>query len=116
LPAEPPGKISQPETRTQIPRNGLPAFSSIFAQTGQYQGFWYRGCYRKSDSRNGDCTPAGEIIRYMTEIIIRRTGKLLFPHLARDQRNRRLSRIALVLLTSFSGAAGLIMWMASYRH
>jgi len=52
----------------------------------------------------------------MTEYLVRRTGKLLFPHLARDQRNQRLSRILLVVITSLSAAGGLVMWMASYRH
>ena len=52
----------------------------------------------------------------MTKHLIRRTGKLLFPHLARDQRNRRLSQIALVLLTSSFAILGLVSWMTSYRH
>jgi hypothetical protein len=52
----------------------------------------------------------------MTEYIVRRTGKLLFPHLPRDLRNQRLSRILLVLLTSFSAVCGLVMWMTNYRH
>ena len=52
----------------------------------------------------------------MTEYIVRRTGKMLFPHLARDQRNRLLLVIFLVLTTSFVAASGLIMWMTSYRH
>jgi len=52
----------------------------------------------------------------MTEYIVRRTGKLLFPHLARDQRKHMMSTILLVLVTSFSGALGLTMWMMRYRH
>ena len=52
----------------------------------------------------------------MTEYIVKRTGKLLFPHLARDQRKQLLSRIMLVLVASFCTTGTLIMWMTSYRH
>ncbi|MGA2178440.1 MAG: hypothetical protein ABSH15_02500 [Verrucomicrobiota bacterium] len=52
----------------------------------------------------------------MTGYLVRRTGKLLFPHLARDQRNQQLLVILLVLATSLSAAAGLAMWMMSGRH
>ncbi len=52
----------------------------------------------------------------MTDYIVRRTGKLLFPHLARDQRNRLLFTILLILATSLSTTMGLIMWMTAYRH
>jgi len=52
----------------------------------------------------------------MTTYIVRRTGKLLFPHLPRDQRNQRMYIIMLVLMTSFSTALSLVMWMKSGRH
>jgi hypothetical protein len=52
----------------------------------------------------------------MTEFIVQRTGKLLFPHLARDQRKHMLVTIMLVLMASFSAAGSLIMWMTSGRH
>jgi hypothetical protein len=52
----------------------------------------------------------------MTGYLVRRTGKLLFPHLARDQRNQQLLVILLVLATSLSAAGGLAMWMMSGRH
>ena len=52
----------------------------------------------------------------MTEYIVRHTGKVLFPHLARDQRKRLMTVIVLVLATSFASAGGLVMWMTSYRH
>ena len=52
----------------------------------------------------------------MTSYIVRHTGKLLFPHLARDQRKHLMSTILLVLVTSFSAVASLVMWMTSGRH
>ena len=52
----------------------------------------------------------------MTKFIVRRTGKLLFPHLARDQRKNMMLTIMLVLVASFSAAGSLIVWMTSYRH
>ena len=48
--------------------------------------------------------------------IMKRTGKLLFPHLARDQRKHQMFIIMLVLATSLSAACSLAMWMSSYRH
>jgi len=52
----------------------------------------------------------------MTHHINRRVGKLLFPHLARDQRNHQLSIMLLVLAASSFATASLIMWMTSGRH
>ena len=52
----------------------------------------------------------------MTEYLVRRTGKLLFPHLARDQRNWQLLQILVVLTVTVSAVACLVMWMANYRH
>jgi hypothetical protein len=51
----------------------------------------------------------------MTHYLVRRTGKLLFPHLARDQRNKKMSVIMLVLGISLSGAYILAMLMKSGR-
>jgi hypothetical protein len=52
----------------------------------------------------------------MTEYILNRTGKLLFPHLARDQRKHKMSIILLVLGTSLTTAYLLVTWMKSGRH
>ena len=52
----------------------------------------------------------------MSEYLVRRTGKLLFPHLARDQRRHLLFITFLVVVASFSAAGSLVMWMTSYRH
>ena len=52
----------------------------------------------------------------MTNYFNRRVGKLLFPHLARDQRNHQLSIILLVFVASLSAAIPLTMWMMSGRH
>jgi hypothetical protein len=52
----------------------------------------------------------------MTEYFMKRTGKLLFPHLARDQRRHLLFITFLVLVASLSAAGSLVMWMTSYRH
>ncbi|MGA2278954.1 MAG: hypothetical protein ABSG80_01475 [Verrucomicrobiota bacterium] len=52
----------------------------------------------------------------MTEYLVKRTGKLLFPHLARDQRNHQLQTILLVFMASLCGAGSLVMWMMSGRH
>ena len=61
--------------------------------------------------------PTGEkACDFMADYLVRRVGKLLFPRLARDQRKRRLSQIALVLLTSVTAVWGLVSWMTSYRH
>ena len=52
----------------------------------------------------------------MTEYLVRRTGKLLFPHLARDQRRRMLAITFLVMATSFVTLYLLVSWMISGRH
>jgi hypothetical protein len=52
----------------------------------------------------------------MTEYIVNRTGKLLFPHLARDQRKQRMFIILLVLGTGLSTAYMLVKWMKSGRY
>jgi hypothetical protein len=52
----------------------------------------------------------------MTEYLVKRTGKLLFPHLARDQRKHRLSIIMLVLLTSVFGDGTLVICMMHGWH
>jgi hypothetical protein len=46
----------------------------------------------------------------------KRTGKLLFPHLARDQRKHQMLIIMLVLANGLSAAGSLVMWMTSGRH
>ncbi|HLZ55076.1 MAG TPA: hypothetical protein VKS19_11400 [Verrucomicrobiae bacterium] len=48
----------------------------------------------------------------MTEYFVKHGSKLLFPHLARDQRKRRLSIILLVLGASLFSAGVLAFWMA----
>ena len=65
--------------------------------------------------------PAGEsreinTLNTMTEYIVKRTGKLLFPHLARDQRKNQMFIIMLVLMATLCTTGTLVMWMTSYRH
>ena len=48
----------------------------------------------------------------MTEYFVKHTSKLFFPHLARDQRKRRLSIILLVSTASLFSAGVLALWMA----
>ncbi|MGA2788194.1 MAG: hypothetical protein ABSF60_11770 [Verrucomicrobiota bacterium] len=52
----------------------------------------------------------------MTGYLVRRTGKLLFPHLARDQRKQKMTIILLVLGTSLSVAYVMAMLMMHYRR
>jgi hypothetical protein len=52
----------------------------------------------------------------MAEYLLKRTGKLLFPHLARDQRKHRMRIILLVLGTTCSGAYLMVTLMMSGRH
>ena len=47
----------------------------------------------------------------MTEFIVKRTGKLLFPHLPRDLRRHQLSKFMLILLTIVFGNATLVFCM-----
>ena len=49
----------------------------------------------------------------MTAHLMKRTGKLLFPHLARDQRKHKMQVILLVLGTSLSVTFALVKWMKS---
>jgi len=54
----------------------------------------------------------------MTHYLVRRMGKLLFPHLPRDQRKQKMSTILLVLGTSLFIACVMakLMWMKSGGH
>jgi hypothetical protein len=52
----------------------------------------------------------------MTEYLVQRTGKLLFPHLARDQRKHQMFIIMLVMAASLCTVGSLVMWMTSGRH
>ncbi len=47
----------------------------------------------------------------MTEFIVKRTGKLLFPHLPRELRRHHLSRLMLILMAIVFGIARLIVCM-----
>ena len=47
----------------------------------------------------------------MTEYLVKRTGKLLFPHLARDQRKQQLQIILLVFMVSLVVAGTMAMVM-----
>ena len=47
----------------------------------------------------------------MTEFIVKRTGKLLFPHLPRDLRRHQLSKFMLILLAVVFGNATLVYCM-----
>jgi len=48
---------------------------------------------------------------YMTEYFSKRLGKLLFPHLARDQRKNQMFTIVLVLMVSLVVAGAMAMVM-----
>ena len=48
----------------------------------------------------------------MTEYLVKHGSKLLFPHLARDQRKRRMSIILLVTVSGLFSAGVLALWMA----
>ena len=50
----------------------------------------------------------------MTAYLVKRTGKLLFPHLARDQRRNLMSNLILVLMFSLVVAGTLAMVMLRY--
>jgi len=52
----------------------------------------------------------------MTEFIVKRTGKLLFPHLPRDLRRLQLSRLMLILATIIFGNATLVYCMMHGWH
>jgi len=52
----------------------------------------------------------------MTEFIVKRTGKLLFPNLPSDLRRHQLSKIMLIFWTIVVGNATLVLWMMSGRH
>jgi hypothetical protein len=52
----------------------------------------------------------------MTGYLVKRTGKLLFPHLARDQRKQKMTTILLVLGISLSIAYVMAMLMKSSRY
>ena len=47
----------------------------------------------------------------MTTYLSKTVGKVLFPHLSRDQRKQLLSRIILILMVSLLATASLVMWM-----
>jgi hypothetical protein len=49
----------------------------------------------------------------MTKYVVKRTGELLFPHLGRDQRKRRMTIILVVAMISLSSAGALAAWMAT---
>jgi len=52
----------------------------------------------------------------MTEFIVKRTGKLLFPHLPRDLRRHQFSRLMLIFWTIVFGNATLVLWMMHAWH
>ncbi len=49
----------------------------------------------------------------MTDYLVRRTSKLLFPSLARDERKRLMRNILLVLVACVISAGTLSVWMLS---
>ena len=51
---------------------------------------------------------------YMNTYLVKRTGKLLFPHLARDQRKNLMSNLILVLMFSLVVAGTMAMVMLRY--
>ena len=52
-----------------------------------------------------------QYLEAMTEFLVKHGSKLLFPHLPRDQRKRRMSIICLVLGASLFSAGVLALWM-----
>jgi flagellar basal body-associated protein FliL len=50
-------------------------------------------------------------------LVMRRLGKLLFPHLPPDQRRKRMNTIILVLLVVlvFSGTVGAVIFFTNRR-
>ena len=52
----------------------------------------------------------------MTELIVKRTGKLLFPHLPRALRNQQLSKLMLIILATVFGNAMLVYCMMRGWH
>ncbi len=52
----------------------------------------------------------------MTEYVVNRAGKLLFPHLARDQRKHKMFIIIFVLAASLFTAGALAIWMTYSRR
>ena len=50
-------------------------------------------------------------LKPMTEFIVKRTGKLLYPHLPRDLRRHQLSKLMLIFWTIVFGNATLVLWM-----
>jgi hypothetical protein len=51
---------------------------------------------------------------HMTGYFSKRMGKLLFPHLARDQRKNQMSIIVLVLMVSLVAVGTMAMVMLRY--
>jgi hypothetical protein len=49
----------------------------------------------------------------MTEYFVKRTSKLLFPSLARDERKRLMRNILLVVVACLVSVGGLSAWMLS---
>jgi hypothetical protein len=47
----------------------------------------------------------------MTTYLSKNVGKMLFPHLSREQRKQMLSRIVFVLTASLFITASLVMWI-----
>ena len=52
----------------------------------------------------------------MTEYLLKRTGKLLFPHLPRDLRRYHLSILMIILLTLAFGNATLVFCLMRGWH
>jgi hypothetical protein len=52
----------------------------------------------------------------MTEFIVKRTGKLLFPHLPRQLRKQQLSKLMLIILAAVFGNATLVYCMMRGWH
>ncbi len=52
----------------------------------------------------------------MTEFIVKRTGKMLFPHLPRDLRRHQLSKLMLIFWTIVLGNATLVLCLMRGWH
>jgi len=56
------------------------------------------------------------VLKTMTEFIVKRTGKMLFPHLPRDLRRHQLSKLMLIFWTVVFGNATLVFCLLRGWH
>jgi hypothetical protein len=95
--------------------------SNIFS--GKFSGYLV-----EKPQSGRDSLPSGEIgrerldVRFnvcnMTQYLSRRVGKLLFPHLPRDQRKHQMDNILVVLTVSLAvaGTVALVIFRMGTKH